>query len=102
MRYSVRLFVDQNIDSIRKSIIRALPTIDFHTWGIIDDDEIYCSNFEISIDDGYSVCFYFNDVKLDKKYIHSIISPVIVQLNIPNDYSIYDYIDDEYIKNNLE
>lgn len=98
-RYSVRLFLDLDINTIRQSIINSLPNIDFNSWKL-DKDEFCTEKFEVSIDDGESVCFYFHMNKLDKKYINSIILPIIENLGIPNEYNIYDYKTDKEISIN--
>jgi hypothetical protein len=90
-RYYVRLYVDHNTKTIRNAIKSSLNN-DFNlsTWK--NTDEFTSSHFAISIDDGESVCFYFNKNNTDKYFINSVIIPVMKNLGFKKlDYDIDDY-----------
>lgn len=86
-RYYVRLYPN-NVKSIQQAICAAHPNI-----VLTDDEQEYeCEHFTIDIDGNESVCFYFNQTKLDVNYINSIIYPVMKALN----YKKFDYVVDDY------
>jgi hypothetical protein len=86
-RYSVRLYPN-NVKSIQEAIYTAHPNI------VLTDceQEYECEQFTIDIDSNESVCFYFNQTKLDINYVNSIIYPVMKALN----YKKFDYVVDDY------
>jgi len=87
-RYSVRLFPN-NVYSIQEAIYTAHPNI-----VLTDCEQEYdCEQFTIDIDSNESVCFYFNQTKLDVNYVNSIIYPVMKALN----YKKFDYVVDDYV-----
>ncbi len=98
-RYSVRLFPN-NVKSIQKSIYDEYHYIVFtyDEYDIIltyNEQEYECEPFTIDIDglaEQKSICFYFNQTKLDINYINSIIYPIMKVLN----YKRFDYVVDDY------
>jgi hypothetical protein len=85
-RYSVRLYPN-NVYSIQEAIYAAHPNI------VLTDceQEYECEQFTIDIDslsEQKSICFYFNQTKLDINYVNSIIYPVMKALN----YKKFDYV----------
>jgi hypothetical protein len=88
-RYSVRLFPN-NVYSIQEAIYTAHPNIVLTDY----EQEYECEQFTIDIDslaEQKSICFYFNQTKLDINYVNSIIYPVMKALN----YKKFDYVVDD-------